>query len=124
MPPVLSRDIDFELKYDPNAAEQPKKTRCRKNNITWFNPPYNANVRTNVGAEFLILLDTCFPKNHPLYKIYNRNTGKITYRSFPPETQKYLHHQSQMIGPAAVLETPHVSWMESVCPRILSTRLL
>ena len=70
---------DFELKFDPNAAEQPKKTRCRKRNISWFNPPFNATVRTNVGAEFLLLLDRCFPKNHPLHKICNRNTVKISY---------------------------------------------
>ena len=58
----------FELKFDQNAAEQPKKPRCRKRNISWFNPPYNATVRTNVGAEFLKLLDTCFPKYHPFIK--------------------------------------------------------
>ena len=69
----------YELKVDPNAAEQPPKKRCRKRHISWFNPPWNARVTTNVGAEFLKILDASFPKNHPLHKICNRNTVKVSY---------------------------------------------
>ena len=47
--------------------------------ITWFNPPYSQHVKTNIGKKFLALVDKCFPKQNELYKIYNRNTLKISY---------------------------------------------
>ena len=34
--------------------------------ITWYNPPWNCNVKTNLGKKFLHIVDKCFPKNHPL----------------------------------------------------------
>ena len=39
----------------PNPS-QPRK-RARKRHITWFNPPYSLNVKTNVGAKFLKIID-------------------------------------------------------------------
>ena len=74
---------DFELKFDPKAAEPGKKSRSRKRNIIWFNPPYNSSVKTNIGAEFLKIVKTCFPQGHPLSKLINRNTVKISYSCMP-----------------------------------------
>ena len=71
------------MKFDPKAAEPSKKKRTRKRNITLFNPPFNSNVRNNIGAEFLKLIDKCSPKDHPLQKIVNRNTVKISYSCTP-----------------------------------------
>ena len=34
-----------------------KQKRNRSRNIIWFNPPFNKNVSTNVGKQFLNLLD-------------------------------------------------------------------
>ena len=34
--------------------------------ITWYNPPWNCNVKTSLGKKFLHIVDKCFPKNHPL----------------------------------------------------------
>ena len=53
-------------KKDKKDKDDPKKKRNRKRNIIWFNPPFNKNVSTNVGEEFLKILDTNFPKNHVL----------------------------------------------------------
>ena len=47
--------------------------------IIWFNPPYSANVATNIGHKFLKAIDECFPLSHPLHKILNRNTLKLSY---------------------------------------------
>ena len=74
---------EYQLKFDPNAAEPSKNKRNRKRNVLWFNPPFNSSVRTNIGAEFLKLIDKCFPKNHPLHKIVNRNTVKVSYSCTP-----------------------------------------
>ena len=65
-----------DLKYSPNNSN---KTRTRSRNIIWFNPPYSTNVRTNVGRNFLSLVDKHFPSSNPLHKIFNRNSVKVSY---------------------------------------------
>ena len=51
----------------------------RKRKIIWFNPPFNANVSTNIVKIFLRLVDKHFPRSHKLYKIFNRNKVKVSY---------------------------------------------
>ena len=36
---------------------KPKKRRNRKRNETWFNPPWNSAVKTNIGKQFLRIID-------------------------------------------------------------------
>ena len=82
---------DFDLKFEtPVANENRKHNRQRK--ITWFNPPFSRNVRTNIGEQFLKMIDKNFPKNHPLNKVINRNTVKISYRCMPNMKQKIAKH--------------------------------
>ena len=64
------------LRYSPNNKH---KNRTRKRNIIWFNPPFSKNVRTNVGRNFLNLIDKHFPASNPLHKIFNRNSVKVSY---------------------------------------------
>ena len=73
----------YDLEFDPEAANQKQKHSCRKRNITWFNPPFSQNVKTKVGGKFLKLIESCFPPEHPLKKICNRNTLKLSYRCTP-----------------------------------------
>ena len=68
--------IEYE---EENTGDRNTKKRKRGRNITWFNPPYSANVKTNVGGKFLKLVDKHFPKGHKLHKIFNRHTVKISY---------------------------------------------
>ena len=44
----------------------------------WFNPPYNRNVKTNIGYNFLRLVDKHFPKGSTLHKIFNWNNLKVS----------------------------------------------
>ena len=37
------------------------------------------NVSTNIGRNFLNLIDKHFPSHHKLHKIFNRNTVKVSY---------------------------------------------
>jgi hypothetical protein len=75
---LAKNGYEYQLKFDPNAAEPSKNKRNRKRNVLWFNPPFNSSVRSNIGAEFLKLIDKCFPKCHPLHKIANRITVKVS----------------------------------------------
>ena len=66
------------LTYKPQK-QQKKTQRNRQKKAIWFTPPYCAALTTNIGAEFLKILDKNFPINNPLHKILNRRTVKISY---------------------------------------------
>ena len=51
-----------KLEYKPRMTTSPesKSRKTRKKPVTWFNPPYSMNIATNVGKEFLMLIDKHF----------------------------------------------------------------
>ena len=65
---------DHKLKFDPKARWATKKSKAWKRKITWYNPPWDNNVKTNLGRKFLLIVDKCFPKDHLLNKIFNRHS--------------------------------------------------
>ena len=71
--------LHSKLTYAAPSGAETAKPRTRKRNIIWFTPPYSAALTINLGKEFLKLLDKHFPRNHPLHKILNRKTVKISY---------------------------------------------
>ena len=70
-----------KLSYTTSKPNNTKRNRKRK--ITWFNPPYSANVKTNVAKKFLKLVEKNFPKKHRLSKLFNRNNLKVSYSCLP-----------------------------------------
>ena len=86
---------NFNLEFEPDSKKK-KKKKNRYREVTWFNPPYSQNVSTNVGGRFLKLIDTCFPPFHPLAKIINRNTVKISYRCMPNMGQAISRHNNRI----------------------------
>ena len=75
------RDAGYtdELKYELEQNKLTRTTRIRKRNVVWFNPPYSRSVATNIGKEFFDLLRFHFPKQHPLHRLFNKNTVKLSY---------------------------------------------
>ena len=63
----------------------------------WFNPPYSQNIKTNIGREFLKIVKETFHKNHPLYKICNRNTLKVSYRAMPNMKAELSKHNNNVL---------------------------
>ena len=82
---LADSSLRSKLTYDPPAPANQNRAakRTRKRDIIWFTPPYSASLVTNLGKEFLKLLDKNFPKNHSLNKIINRKTVKISYSCTP-----------------------------------------
>ena len=37
----------------------------------------------NIGRDFLKLIDSAFPASHPLYKLFTRQTVKMSYKCMP-----------------------------------------
>jgi hypothetical protein len=68
--------FDQEFTYTQEASQRIR--RNRQANIIWFNPPFSKSVNTNIGREFLSLVDKHFPLQHKLHKIFNRNTLKVS----------------------------------------------
>ena len=78
--------------------------------ILWFNPPWNSTVSTNLGKEFLEILDECFPPSHPLRKILNRNNVKVSY-STTPNMEKIISGKN-----AKILNTTEKETRKCNCP--------
>ena len=75
------------LEYSPTQERPKKKKNTRSKPVTWFNPPFSLNVKSRVGQEFLSLLDTSFPPDNPLHKLFTRSTVKIAYKRMPNMAQ-------------------------------------
>ena len=65
-----------KFKYKANIDTASNKKQ-RKTNITWFNPMYSKNVKTNIGKILLNLIKKKFQLSHKFHKLFNRNTLKI-----------------------------------------------
>ena len=100
-PPIYQRSLresgsDYKLKYEPPSDETDEKKRQRTRNKTYFNPPYSSNVEKSVASEFLKLLDKTIDKKHPLHKILNRSTVKVSYRTTPNMKQIISGHNTKI----------------------------
>ena len=100
--PSKKSGYNYKLKYKPtptdNNNQNNKQKNKRKRNITWFNPPYSKHVASNIGKQFLNLLDTCFPPTNKLHKILNRNTVKISYKCMPNMKQIISNHNKTILN--------------------------
>ena len=92
-----SSGYKHQLKYTVQT-EPSRQRRTRSRKVTWFNPPYSSNVATNIGRQFLQLIDRHFPNNHPLHSICNRNTLKISYCCLPSVGQIITSHNRGILN--------------------------
>lgn len=76
---VLTYSKRNNMEDSSTETESKKNKRKRTRNITWFNPPYDVNVKNNVGKDVLNIVNTCFHKGSKLGKLFNRNTVKMSY---------------------------------------------
>ena len=87
--------FSHQLTFNPRNEEVRKTPRKRR--ITWFNPPYSINVATNVGKEFLKLVDFHFPPGHVLHSVLNRSTVKVSYRCLPNMGAQIAKHNGKLM---------------------------
>ena len=73
---LSERNYKASLKFEKPQYNN-KRNRLRK--VTWSNPPFSQNVKTNIGKIFLKLVKQHFPKHHKLNKTFNKNTLKLSY---------------------------------------------
>ena len=54
-------------------------------------------MKSNVGKEFLKLVDTAFPPDNPLHKLFTRQTLKLSYKCMPSMAQAISRHNAQLL---------------------------
>ena len=70
---------NHKFKYEPKQPNQRRKNR--KRNIIWFNPPFNNNIVTNIGRQFLNLI-----KKHR--NQYRKTILESHQKTFPQKTYR------------------------------------
>ena len=86
----------FKSKLDYKQNEN-KKKRKRSRNVLYFNPPYNASVKNNVGHYFLSLVLKHFPPGHKYHSLFNRNTLKLSYSCMPNIAHIIQAHNAKIL---------------------------
>ena len=100
---LLRAGYDHLLTYNPGSSAPTTRRRRRRRSILWFNPPFCKSVKTNIGRQFLQLLDRCFPPGHPLHKVLNRHTCQLSYRTMPNLGKIVAGHNSKVASPTTNL---------------------
>ena len=91
-------ELKFEkVNLDENNKNKSKKNRKRKREITWYNPPWNEGVKTNIGKKFLKIIENFKSKNNALSKIVNKNTCKVSYRTMPNLSKIISSHNQKIL---------------------------
>ena len=75
-----------------------RRTKIRQRKIIWYNPPWNANVKTNLGRKFLNIVYRCFPNGHPLHKIFNKHTLNLSYSCMPNMKSLISSHNKALLS--------------------------
>ena len=106
------------LTYKTNNHNKEKnKKLCRKRKITWFNPPYAANMKTDLGRKFLQLISKHFKNDNPLSKIINRHTVKLSYSCTPNMRSVILRHNKKLTTkPTTPTAPPGCNCRKQPCP--------
>ena len=108
------------LKYNENQPDPVKRKKERYPKKFWFNPPYNAKVRTSVGREVLKMLDKHFPKGTIIqgihwHKHFNRHTVKVSY-SCTRNIAKHISAHNQRILRKSEVQAQECNCQIGPCP--------
>ena len=73
------------------------RSRNRLRKVIWFNPPYNVEVKTNIGKIFLKLVRKHFHKRNPYRKIFYNNAIKLSYSCTPNVKNLITQHDTSIM---------------------------
>lgn len=107
---------NHKLEYKPKEQRK-RKNRTRTRNVTWYNPPFDLRVKTNVGHQFFKIVNDSFPKGHALQQIFNKNTLKLSYSCMPNMTSAVNSHNNKLKkAQSQEPETKPCNCRKNVCP--------
>ena len=85
--------------------DEPSKTK-RKRNVMYFNPPWSANISTNIVGKFLTLVRKHFSVGSPLYHLFNPKKLKASYSTVPNMKRLISGHNKRVIRKAEGRDDP------------------
>ena len=77
---------------------QNNESKRNRNNIIWFNPPYNLYSETNIGRIFRGLIEKHFSSGNDIGKLFNKNKLKISYKCLPNLKSKISSHNKNILS--------------------------
>ena len=86
------------LKWTDNRPRNPAKAKRRRRDVIWFNPPFNKSLKTNIGKQFLGLINKNFPATNQLSEILNRQTIKMSYSCHENMESKIKKHNNKLLS--------------------------
>ena len=96
---LIQQEVDesgYNHKHTYNP--QPTRNRSRKIKVIWYNPPWNANVKINLGRKFINIINRSFPNEHSLRKIFNKHTLKLSYSCMPNIKSTISSHNKAVLS--------------------------
>ena len=84
----------YNSKYCPNPKTNKSK---RKRKINRYHPLFNLLTKTNLGKESFKILDSSFPKGHPLHTTFNRNKVRLSFSCLPNVQSKISFHNKKIL---------------------------
>ena len=92
------------MRYTPIQSNNDKNdNKPRKRKIICYNPPYSANITTNIGKTLLNLIKKHFPKLNKLHKIFNKNTVKFSNNCMSNISSVISGHNTKLLNPIVTL---------------------
>ena len=70
------QDLNFQ---EPLTITPKTSKRNRRKKAIFFNAPFCASVKTNIGKEFFKIINKHFTQDHKYHNIFNRKTVKLSY---------------------------------------------
>ena len=68
-----------KLSYSSPSTPRNKQSRNRKRKVILYKPPFNKSVQTNIGKQFLNLIQKHFWEKNKFHQIFNKNNVKVSY---------------------------------------------
>ena len=84
-----------------------RNRRQRNRKIICHNPPFDLQIKTNIGKTFFQLLVKYFPPHHRLHKIINRNTIKTIYSCMPNMASHISSHNKNIVQESKKSQYPN-----------------
>ena len=81
-------------KNNSNNLQKNKKKWRRKSSIIRFDPPYSANLKTNIEKVFFRTLKKNYPRKPPFYKVFNKSTIKLSYSCMTNSSNHFFPQQT------------------------------
>ena len=73
-------------------------------------------MTSNIGKQVLNLIDKPFPRNHKFYKIFNRNTVKVSYGCMPNVAASISSHNKKILNEKSALVVGGCNCSGAICP--------